>query len=71
MLVSSEALDFRRHNSPHSEGEYGATGIFAVGLCDCQINMNKEMMFRVLLVLMFGPDTGPLLLLPSQFEFGL
>ena len=24
------------------------------------------MMFRVLLVLMFGPDTGPLLLLPPQ-----
>ena len=43
MLVSSEALDFRRHNSPRSEGEYGATGIFAVGLCDCQMNMNKKM----------------------------
>ena len=28
--------------------------------------MMTWMMFRVLLVLMFGPDTGPLLLLPSQ-----
>ena len=44
MLVSSEALDFRRHNSPHSEGEYGATGIFAVGLCESQMNVNKKMM---------------------------
>jgi len=30
------------------------------------MNVNKEMMFGVLLVLMFGPDTGPLLLLFPQ-----
>ena len=30
------------------------------------MNVNKEMMFGVLLVLMFGPDTGPLLLLSPQ-----
>ena len=30
--------------------------------------MNQEMVFHVLLVLMFGPDTGPLLLLPSQHQ---
>ena len=31
-----------------------------------QMNMNKEMMFGVLLVLMFGLDMGPLLLLFPQ-----
>ena len=30
------------------------------------MNVNEEMMFGVLLVLMFGPDTGPLLLLFPQ-----
>ena len=30
------------------------------------MNVNKEMMFGVPLVLMFGPDTGPLLLLFPQ-----
>jgi len=30
------------------------------------MNVNEEMMFGVLLVLMFGPDTGPLLLLYPQ-----
>ena len=41
----------------------GRLVFFAVGLCDCQVNLNRGMMFRVLLVLMVGPDTGPLLLL--------
>ena len=34
------------------------------------MNVNKEMMFGVLLVLMFGPDTGPLLLLFPQKSTG-
>ena len=44
----------------------GQTGICGHGLCESQMNVNKEMMFGVLLVLMFGPDTGPLLLLSPQ-----
>ena len=35
------------------------------------MNMNKEMMFGVLLVLMFGPDMGPLLLLYPQSHCGI
>ena len=50
----------------------GRTGICGHGLSQTQMNMNKEMMMLsacvLLCVLMCGPDTGPLLLLPPHTE---
>ena len=57
-------------NQVRGPPEYGAGWYLWQRTLRSQINVNKEMMFRVLLVLMFGPDTGPLLLLPSHSHTG-